>query len=54
MTREEAVEKVWKYVTKGKIKEAKEIAYKYDIFMQFNEDSIAIEDDVFYLKGAEE
>lgn len=49
MTREQAIEQVWEMVTNGNVREAKEIAYSYDIFMEFDETCIVIEDDVFYL-----
>lgn len=48
MKREKAIKKVWDLVTEDKIREAEEIARKYDVFMEFGEDYIAVEDDVFY------
>ena len=49
MKREQAIKQVWEMVTKGLIREAEELAYKYNIFMAFDESYIAVEDDVFYL-----
>ncbi len=52
MTKEQAIKQVWEMVTDGgNIREAKEIAYEYDIFMEFDETCIVIEDDVFYLNN---
>lgn len=49
MNREEAIKKVWDLVVEGKVREAKEIAYEYEIFMAFDDNYIMVEDDVFYL-----
>ena len=31
------------------LRKAEDIAYEYDIFMEFDDEYIAVEDDVFYL-----
>lgn len=49
MKREEAVKKVWDFVTSDKIKEAEELARQFDIEMSFDEGYISVEDDVFYI-----
>lgn len=49
MTKQEAVKNVWDMVTTGDIKGAEELARKYDVFMEFDETYIAVEDDIFYL-----
>ena len=48
MTKNEAIKKVWELVTTGNIKSAEELAREYDVFMEFDEDYIAVEDDIFY------
>ena len=48
MKRTEAIKKVWDLVTNDKIREAEEVARKYDVFMEFGDNYIAVEDDVFY------
>ncbi|WP_182438639.1 hypothetical protein [Coprococcus comes] len=48
MTRAEAIKKVWDLVTEDKIREAEEVARKYNVCMNFGENYIAVEDDVFY------
>lgn len=48
MNRTEAIKKVWDLVTNDKIREAEEVARKYDVFMEFGDNYIAVEDDVFY------
>ena len=48
MNRKEAIKKVWDLVTNDKIREAEEVARKYDVFMEFGDNYIAVEDDVFY------
>lgn len=48
MKRTEAIKKVWDLVTNDKIREAEEVAIKYDVFMEFGDNYIAVEDDVFY------
>lgn len=48
MERTEAIKKVWDLVTNDKIREAEEVARKYDVFMEFGDNYIAVEDDVFY------
>lgn len=47
MNRTEAIKKVWSLVELDKIKEAEEIARKYDIEMCFGDCCITLEDDVF-------
>ena len=48
MNRTEAIKKVWDLVTSDKIREAEEVARKYNVFMEFGDNYIAVEDDVFY------
>ena len=48
MSRTEAIKKVWNLVEADKIKEAEEIAREYNIEMCFDDNYIAVEDDVFY------
>lgn len=49
MTREEAIKKIWDMVTNDDvIKEAEKLAREYDVFMEFCDDYIAVEDDIFY------
>lgn len=48
MNRTETIKKVWDLVTNDKIREAEEVARKYDVFMEFGDNYIAVEDDVFY------
>lgn len=48
MNRTEAIKKVWDLVTNDKIREAEEVARKYNVFMEFADNYIAVEDDVFY------
>lgn len=48
MNRTEAIKKVWDLVTNDKIREAEEVARKYNVFMEFGDNYIAVEDDVFY------
>lgn len=48
MSRTEAIKKVWNLVEADKIREAEEVARKYDVFMEFGDNYIAVEDDVFY------
>ena len=48
MSKTEAVKKVWDLVTEDKIREAEELARKYNVFMEFGDNYIAVEDDVFY------
>lgn len=48
MYRTEAIKKVWDLVTNDKIGEAEEVARKYNVFMEFGDNYIAVEDDVFY------
>lgn len=48
MKRAEAIKKVWNLVEADKIREAEEVARKYDIEMCFGDNYIAVEDDVFY------
>lgn len=50
MTRKEALKIVLDKVVAGQIKEATEIAYKYDIVLAFDDDYIAVEDDVYYFE----
>lgn len=50
MTRKEALKIVWDKVVSGDIKEATDIAYEYDIILSFDDDYIAVEDDVYYLE----
>ena len=49
MTKQEAVKNVWDMVTTGNIRTAEEFARQHDVFMEFDEDYIAVEDDIFYL-----
>ena len=35
-------------VTTGDIRSAEELAREYDVFMEFDENYIAVEDDVYY------
>ena len=52
MTKAESIKKVWSLVSTRKaddIKTAEKLAYEYGIFMAFDPDYIAVEDDVFYL-----
>lgn len=48
MNRTEAIKKVWDLVTNDKIREAEEVARKYNVFMEFGDNYIEVEDDVFY------
>lgn len=48
MSKTEAIKKVWDLVTEDKIEEAEEVARKYNVFMEFGDNYIAVEDDVFY------
>lgn len=48
MKRTEAIKKVWNLVEADKIREAEELARKYNIEMCFGDNYIAVEDDVFY------
>lgn len=48
MNRTEAIKKVWDLVTNDKIREAEEVAREHDVFMEFGDNYIAVEDDVFY------
>ena len=50
MTRKEALKIVWDKVVAGHIKEATDIAYEYDIVLTFDDDYIAVEDDVYYFE----
>lgn len=48
MNRTESIKKVWDLVINDKIREAEEVARKYDVFMEFGDNYITVEDDVFY------
>ena len=48
MKRAEAIKKVWNLVEADKIREAEELARKYNIEMCFGDNYISVEDDVFY------
>lgn len=48
MNKTKAIKKVWVLVTEDKIEEAEEVARIYDVFMEFGDNYIAVEDDVFY------
>lgn len=48
--REKALKKIWNIITtQENIKEAEELARKYNIELCFGDDYIAVEDDIFYI-----
>ena len=48
MTKQDAIKKIWNLVEIDKIREAEELARKYNVEMYFDDNCIGIEDDVFY------
>lgn len=51
MTKQDAIKKIWNLVEIDKIREAEELARKYNVEMYFDDNCIGIEDDVFYFNG---